>query len=66
VCYTSEQGFRWELTLLGLAVMAGLWEWTVMEMLPLYVFLVGIFVIASVFVLPTLWQDWRRARTGHK
>jgi hypothetical protein len=24
--FFSEQGFRWELTLLGLAVMAGLWE----------------------------------------
>ena len=36
-----------------------------MEMLPLYVFLIGIFVIASVFVVPTLWQDWRRARSGH-
>jgi hypothetical protein len=27
VCYTSEQGFRWELTLLGLAVMAGLYTY---------------------------------------
>jgi hypothetical protein len=37
-----------------------------MEMLPLYGFLVGIFVLASVFALPTIIRDWRRARTGHK
>ena len=36
-------------------------------MWPLYAFLIGIFLIASVFALPTILRDWRRARGGpHK
>jgi len=35
-------------------------------MLPLYLMILGALVVLLAFTLPTIIQDWRRARTGHK